>query len=124
MNDTISYFLIKKVYFLSDFHLGAPDAASSLVREKRIVEFLEEIRKDAAVIFIVGDMFDFWYDTESGAQRICAPVRKLAELTIQGSPSIFFGQSRYVDDDYFQQELNIPVYFEPKEYEFNEKNCS
>jgi UDP-2,3-diacylglucosamine pyrophosphatase LpxH len=52
----------KKIYFLSDFHLGVPDHATSLVRERRIVEFLEEIRKDAAVIFIVGDMFDFWYE--------------------------------------------------------------
>ena len=46
----------KKVYFLSDFHLGAPDYDSSLVRERRIVDFLERIRKDAAVIFIVAMM--------------------------------------------------------------------
>ena len=38
----------KKIYFLSDFHLGAPDAASSLQREKKIVEFLDEISGDAA----------------------------------------------------------------------------
>ncbi len=52
----------KKIYFLSDFHLGAPDHASSPIREKRIVAFLEKIRQDAAVIFIVGDLFDFWYE--------------------------------------------------------------
>jgi|GEM_PF-6602711 len=36
----------KKVYFLSDFHLGVPDAESSLVREKRIVAFLDEAAED------------------------------------------------------------------------------
>lgn len=111
----------KKVYFLSDFHLGAPDAAASLVREKRIVEFLEEIRKDAAVIFIVGDMFDFWYE-----YRIVVPkgyvrlLGKLAEITDSGIPIHFFvGNHDMWMKDYLQKELNVPVYFEPKEFEFN-----
>ena len=47
----------KKIYFLSDFHLGAPDATSSLVREKKIVSFLNYIQDDASAIFIVGDIF-------------------------------------------------------------------
>ena len=52
----------KKIYFLSDFHLGAPNATESLVREKRIIRFLDEIKKDASEIFILGDLFDFWYE--------------------------------------------------------------
>jgi UDP-2,3-diacylglucosamine hydrolase len=52
----------KKVYFLSDFHLGAPDKKQSLVRERKIVRFLESARADAAMIFILGDMFDFWFE--------------------------------------------------------------
>ena len=113
----------KKVYFLSDFHLGAPDAASSLEREKRIVAFLEEIRKDAAVIFIVGDMFDFWYEYRTvvpkGYVRLFG---KLAELTDAGIPMHFFvGNHDMWMTDYFQKELNIPVYFEPKEFEYNDK---
>ena len=48
----------KKIYFLSDFHLGAPDHASSLAREKRLVSFLDTISHDAQQIFIVGDLFD------------------------------------------------------------------
>ncbi len=111
----------KKVYFLSDFHLGAPDAAASLIREKQIVAFLEEIKKDAAVIFIVGDMFDFWYE-----YRIVVPkgyvrlLGKLAEITDAGIPVHFFvGNHDMWMTDYFQKELNIPVYFEPQEFEFN-----
>ena len=85
----------KKIYFLSDFHLGAPDAQSSLIREKKIVSFLDHIQHDAAAIFIVGDIFDFWYEyrkvVPKGYVRL---LGKLAELTDKGLPIYFFcGQS-------------------------------
>lgn len=113
----------KKVYFLSDFHLGAPNAEKSLIREKRVVAFLDEIKKDAAVIFIVGDIFDFWYEyrkvVPKGYVRL---LGRLAELTDSGIPIHFFaGNHDMWMTDYFQKELNIPVYFEPKEFEFNNK---
>lgn len=114
----------KKVYFLSDFHLGAPDAATSLVREKRIVEFLEEIRNDAAIIFIVGDIFDFWYEYRTvvpkGYVRL---LGKMAELTDAGiSIQFFVGNHDMWMKDYFQKELNIPVFFEPQKYRIG--NCN
>ena len=52
----------KKVYFLSDFHLGAPNDTESRKREDRLVRFLQDARKDAGIIFIVGDIFDFWFE--------------------------------------------------------------
>jgi UDP-2,3-diacylglucosamine hydrolase len=113
----------KKVYFLSDFHLGAPDYAQSLAREKKIVSFLEEIRHDAASIFIVGDMFDFWYEyrkvVPKGFVRL---LGKLAEITDAGIPVHFFvGNHDMWMTNYFQIELNIPVYFKPNEFTFNNK---
>ena len=113
----------KKIYFLSDFHLGAPDYEQSLVREKKIVQFLDEIKQQAAVIFIVGDMFDFWYEYRTvvpkGYVRL---LGKLAELTDAGIPIHFFvGNHDMWMKDYLQIELNIPVYYEPKEFEFNQK---
>lgn len=106
----------KKIYFLSDFHLGAPDAASSLEREKKIVSFLEEIRTDASAIFIVGDMFDFWYEYRTvvpkGYVRL---LGKLAELSDQGIALHFFvGNHDMWMKDYLTKEFNMPVYFEPK----------
>ena len=113
----------KKIYFLSDFHLGAPDHATSLTRERRIVAFLERIRTDAAVIFIVGDLFDFWYEYRTvvpkGHTRI---LGKLAEITDSGIPIHFFtGNHDMWMSGYFEEELNIPVYHEPKVFVFNEK---
>lgn len=113
----------KKVYFLSDFHLGAPNAAESLQREKKIVSFLQEIRQDAAEIFIVGDLFDFWYEyrqvVPKGYVRI---LGEMAAITDSGIPIHFFvGNHDMWMKDYFQRELNIPVYFEPAEFEYNGK---
>ncbi|MEP7144835.1 MAG: UDP-2,3-diacylglucosamine diphosphatase [Ferruginibacter sp.] len=113
----------KKIYFLSDFHLGAPDAISSLQREKRIVQFLESIKKDAEQIFIVGDMFDFWFEYSTVVPRGFTRIfGKLAELTDSGIQIHFFvGNHDMWMRDYFQTELNIPVYFEPKTFEFSGK---
>jgi UDP-2,3-diacylglucosamine hydrolase len=113
----------KKIYFLSDFHLGAPDAAASLVREKKVVQFLDEIKQDAAEIFIVGDLFDFWYEYRNvvpkGYVRI---LGKMAELTDSGIPIHFFvGNHDMWMKDYFQKELNTAVYFEPVEFCFSGK---
>ena len=114
----------KKIYFLSDFHLGAPDHASSLVREKRIVKFLDEIKNTASQIFIVGDLFDFWYEYKrvvpKGFVRI---LGKLAELTDSGIDIHFFvGNHDMWMDEYFGKELGIKVYHYPQEFELNGKS--
>lgn len=113
----------KNIYFLSDFHLGVPNHAASLKREKHIVQFLSAIQKDAAAIFIVGDLFDFWYEyrkvVPKGFVRI---LGKMAELTDMGIPVYFFvGNHDMWMSGYFENELNIPVYYEPREFEFNGK---
>ena len=109
----------KKIYFLSDFHLGAPDYASSLEREKIIVQFLDQIKEEAAEIFLVGDMFDFWYEyrkvVPKGFVRL---LGKLGELSDAGISIHFFaGNHDMWMRDYFAKELNIPVYFKPAEFE-------
>ncbi len=109
----------KKIYFLSDFHLGAPDHAKSLEREKLLVQFLDEIKNEAGEIFLVGDMFDFWYEYKKvvpkGYVRL---LGKLAELSDAGVQLHFFvGNHDMWMKEYFRQELNMPVYYEPKEFE-------
>ena len=113
----------KKIYFLSDFHLGVPDHSTSLVREKAVIRFLDIAKKDAEVIFIVGDLFDFWFEYKKvvpkGFVRI---LGKLAEITDSGIPVHFFvGNHDMWMDGYFEQELNIPVYHSPQVFEYNDK---
>lgn len=113
----------KKIYFLSDFHLGAPDHATSLVREKAVIRFLEAAKQDAAEIFIVGDLFDFWYEYKKVVPKgFIRVLGKLAEITDSGIPVHFFvGNHDMWMDGYFEQELNIPVYHSPQTFEFNDK---
>lgn len=113
----------KNIYFLSDFHLGAPNREESLLREKKIVSFFKSIENSAAEIFILGDIFDFWFEYKDvvpkGYTRL---LGKLAEITDNGTPvHLFIGNHDMWMKDYFQTELNIQVYFEPKEFERNGK---
>lgn len=113
----------EKIYFLSDFHLGAPDKELSLLREKKIVRFLDSIKHDAKEIFILGDMFDFWFEYKrvvpKGYVRL---LGKLAELTDSGILIHFFvGNHDMWMKDYFQEEMNVSVYHQPKDFILNGK---
>ena len=113
--------LPKKIYFLSDFHLGAPTAAQSLAREKKICSFLNEIRKDAHEIFLMGDLFDFWYEYKKvvpkGYTRL---LGTLASISDQGIPLHFFvGNHDMWVRDYFATEIGMKTYFEPITIERN-----
>lgn len=113
----------KKIYFASDFHLGVPDLETSRNRERRIVAWLESIRHDAAEIYLVGDIFDMWFEYKTvvpkGYLRL---LGKLADLREAGIPIfIFLGNHDMWQFGYFTDELGIPVYDKPITREFNGK---
>ena len=105
----------KKIYFASDNHLGLPDSEASLVREKHFVSWLEEVRKDAAAIYLLGDLFDFWIEYKTVVPKgFVRVLGKLAELSDSGIPITFFtGNHDLWMRDYFQKELNVIVYRQP-----------
>ena len=105
----------KKIYFASDNHLGLPHSEASLVREKHFVSWLEEVRKDAAAIYLLGDLFDFWIEYKTVVPKgFVRLLGKLAELSDSGIPITFFtGNHDLWMRDYFQKELNITVYRKP-----------
>ena len=105
----------KKIYFASDNHLGLPHSEASLVREKHFVSWLEEVRKDAAAIYLLGDLFDFWIEYKTVVPKgFVRVLGKLAELSDSGIPITFFtGNHDLWMRDYFQKELNITVYRKP-----------
>lgn len=110
----------KKIYFASDFHLGAPNYESSLIREKKIVSWLTSIEKDAAEIFLVGDIFDFWFEYKRAIPRGFVRLQgKIAELTDKGIPiHVFTGNHDMWIFDYLPKELGIQLYREPIERTF------
>lgn len=113
----------KKIYFASDFHLGVDARLSSVEREKQIVRWLDQIKSDAEEIYLVGDVFDFWFEYTSvvpkGYVRL---LGKLAELRDGGIKIYFFtGNHDLWMFTYFEQELDIPIYRQPIERVINGK---
>jgi len=105
----------KKVYFASDFHLGVPTNEASLLREKKVVSWLRSIKHDAQHIFILGDIFDFWfeyrYTIPKGFTRLQGVFMELRDA---GIPITFFtGNHDMWMFNYFQEEFDIPVYRNP-----------
>jgi UDP-2,3-diacylglucosamine hydrolase len=113
----------KKVFFASDFHLGVPDYESSRQREKKIIRWLDSIKKEAHTIFIAGDIFDFWFEYKEAIPKGYIRLQgKLAELSDAGISIIFFtGNHDMWLFDYFTKELGIPVFREPQVFIFNGK---
>jgi UDP-2,3-diacylglucosamine hydrolase len=112
----------KKIYFASDNHLGAPTKAQSLPREQKFVAWLDEIKTDAAAIFLLGDLFDFWFEYKTVVPKgFTRTFGKLAEISDSGIPIYYFvGNHDLWMNGYFEKELNIPVFHKPQEFFFNQ----
>jgi UDP-2,3-diacylglucosamine hydrolase len=105
----------KKIYFASDFHLGIDARLTSAERERQIVRWLDQIRVDAEAIYLVGDVFDFWFEYKTvipkGYVRLFG---KLAELRDANIPIYFFtGNHDMWMFRYFEEEFDIPIYRSP-----------
>ena len=113
----------KKIYFASDFQLGIPDRATSIARARRICEWLDEIKADAAILYLVGDLFDTWFEYKNvvpkGHSRFMGKLAELADSGLQ--IEAFTGNHDIWMMGYFKEELNIPVHYEPITREFNGK---
>lgn len=110
----------KKIYFASDMHLGAPNWADSLVREKKLVSWLDTIKLDAEAIYLVGDIFDFWFEYKHVVPRgYVRLLGKLAELTDSGIPiHVFTGNHDMWIFDYLPKETGVIMHREPIDVKF------
>ncbi len=112
-----------KVYFISDAHLGIPDYSHSLEREKKLVTLLDIASTEASEIFLLGDIFDFWFEYKSvvpkGYVRL---LGKIAQITDSGIPIHYFtGNHDMWIFNYFSQELGVIMHREPFEFKKNGK---
>ena len=113
----------KKIYFSSDNHLGAPSLEESHVREKIFVSWLDSIKDDADIIFLLGDLFDFWFEYKEAIPKgFTRVLGKLAELSDSGIKIYFFvGNHDYWTRDYFTKEIGMEVIKKPTEFKINNK---
>lgn len=116
--------MTKKIYFASDQHLGAPTAEASFPREQKFVAWLDTVKQDAEAIFLLGDLFDFWFEYKTVVPKgFVRVLGKLAEIRDSGIPIYFFvGNHDLWMHDYFEKELNIPVYHDNQTFTFHGKS--
>ena len=114
----------KKIYFASDNHLGAPTPEESAPRERIFVQWLDHIKEDVGVLFLLGDLFDFWFEYKTVVPKgFVRVLGKLAELADAGIPIHFFvGNHDMWMLDYLEKEIGITVYYSPQEFTFNGKS--
>ena len=105
----------KKIFFASDFHLGIDGKLTSAERENIIIQWLDEIKKDTAILFLLGDQFDYWFEYKEvipkGYVRL---LGKLAEFTDNGiEVNIFTGNHDMWMFSYLQKEIGVTLYKNP-----------
>lgn len=113
----------KRIYFASDFHLGNPSYDATIERERRIVDWLESAAQDAAEVFLVGDLFDFWFEYKravpKGHSRLIGAIGRLVD---KGIPvHIYVGNHDLWMWDYLPKETGAQIYREPITREWNGK---
>lgn len=106
----------RKIYFASDFHFGIPTPEESRIREDRFVRWLDTIHSDASEIYLLGDLFDFWFEYRTvipkGYTRL---LGKLAELTSAGIRiHLFRGNHDMWAFSYLAEEIGITLHREPE----------
>lgn len=115
----------KKIFFASDFHLGTPTYKrthqQNREREDKVIRWLESIRNEAQTIFLVGDIFDFWFEYKTAIPKGFARFQgKIAQLTDEGIEIIFFtGNHDMWMFDYFKEELGVKIFTNPQDLQVN-----
>ncbi len=108
-------FSLKKTFFASDFHLGADARLSSAERERQVVRWLRQVAPEADAIYLVGDLFEFWFEYKSvipkGFSRLFGVLAEIRDTNIP--VYVFTGNHDLWMFGYFEQEFNIPVYHQP-----------
>jgi len=101
-----------KIYFVSDFHLGVDGELTSKEREKKIVRWLEKISQDAEELYLVGDVFDYWFEYRNAVPKgYVRLLGQLAKMKDQGIKIYFFtGNHDMWMFRYLSDELDIPIY--------------
>ncbi len=99
----------KNIYFISDVHLGAPALSNNRERELLFARWLDEVKKDAAVIYLMGDIFDFWYEYRKVVPRgFTRILGRIADISDSGIPVHFFtGNHDLWVYDYLPQETGV-----------------
>ena len=106
---------MKKIYFLSDAHLGSRALKHTRQQERRLVRFLDEIKTKAEAVYLLGDMFDFWFEYRTvvprGFTRFLGKISELCDLGVE--VHYFTGNHDIWTWDYLTEECGVILHRQP-----------
>ena len=106
---------MKNVYFLSDAHLGSRAIEHGRTQERRLVNFLDSIKHKASAVYLLGDMFDFWYEfrlvVPKGYTRFLGKISELTDMGVE--VHYFIGNHDIWCGDYLTKECGVIMHREP-----------
>lgn len=115
--------MMKHVYFLSDAHLGCRSIPHDRTRERRLVNFLDGIKHKASAVYLLGDIFDFWYEYKTvvprGFTRLLGKISELTDLGVE--VHFFIGNHDMWCGDYLTKECGVVLHTEPVTVEIGDK---
>ena len=114
---------MKNIYFISDAHLGSPAIPHARQQERRLVRFLDEIKEKAQAVYLLGDIFDFWYEYKNvvpkGYTRILGKISELTDLGVE--VHFFTGNHDIWCKDYFEKECGMVMHHQPMTLELGDE---
>ncbi len=101
------------IYFLSDAHLGAP--AGPVEREDWLLQFIKEAQRDARALFVMGDLFDFWFEYRHAVPKVTFRIaRALADCVDAGVRVVYFGGNHdFWAGSWLSEELGVTSFDDP-----------
>ena len=106
---------MKNIYFISDAHLGSRAIEHRRTQERRLVNFLDKIKEKAEAVFMLGDMFDFWFEYEEvvpkGYTRFLGKISELTDLGVE--VHYFTGNHDMWMGDYLEKECGVILHRQP-----------
>ncbi len=106
---------MKPIYFIADAHLGSWAVSHHRTQERRLVRFLDDIKNKAGAVYMLGDMFDFWYEwrrvVPRGFTRFLGKISELTDLGVE--VHYFIGNHDIWAFDYLNRECGVVLHREP-----------
>lgn len=107
------------VYFISDVHLGLQDKSKEIEKENKLVDFLDNLPEETSALFILGDLFDYWFEYRTVCQKYfyktLTALKKLSEAGVK--IHYFIGNHDFMHRDFFETEIGVKLYKSPESFE-------
>lgn len=106
---------MEHIYFISDIHLGADRQENEIIKRERLLNFLTSIRKKADILYIVGDLFDFWFEYRQAIPKICIKILSKFDQLVESGTEIRYlvGNHDQWLGDFLEKEIKVKIYHEP-----------